>query len=122
MPMRARNPLNEVAAPEIPVPVFGATGVLSAPGPGVFSPATALSGVVGTADGGIGVLVAVGGFTGVLVGRTGVLVGAGVGVLTMSGVQFVHGGSFVSLRLRKVTCVAGLAGVRLLTEAALAGV
>ena len=82
MPITARKPLNEDPEPEMPVPVLGAIGVLSAPGPGVFSPATASSGVVGTADGGTGV------FTDVLVGRTGVLVG--VGVLTISGVQLVQ--------------------------------
>ena len=87
MPMRARKPLSEDPEPEMPVPVFGAIGVLSAPGPGVLSPATALSGVVGAAVAGAGVFV---GATGVLVGRTGVLVGVSVGVLRISGVQFVQ--------------------------------
>ena len=96
MPMRARNPLNEVAAPEIPVPVFGATGVLSAPGPGVFSPATTSVVVVlvAVAVGGTGVLVAFGG-TVVLVGVAAGVVGVGVGVLTMSGLQFVQSGVMV---------------------------
>ena len=92
MPMRARKPLNELAAPELAVPVLGAIGVLTAPGPGVFSPATASSGVVGTAVAGTGGFV---GATGVLVGRTGVLVG--VGVLTISGVQFVQSGVTVGV-------------------------
>ena len=91
--MRARKPLNEDPEPEMPVPALGAIGVLSAPGPGVFSPATASSGALGAAvAGATGVLV---GATGVLVGRTGVLVG--VGVLTISGVQFVQSGVTVGV-------------------------
>ena len=92
MPMRARKPLNEDPEPEMPVPVLGAIGVLSAPGPGVFSPATASSGAVGAAVAGAGVFV---GATGVLVGRTGVLVG--VGVLKISGVQVVQSGVTVGV-------------------------
>ena len=89
MPIRARKAVNEEPEPEMPPPVLGAIGVLFAAGPGVFSPATALSGAVGTAVAGMAVLVdATGVFTGVLVGRTGVLVG--VGVLTMSGAQVVQ--------------------------------
>ena len=91
MPMSARTPVNEEPEPEMPLPVLGAIGVLFAPGPGVFSPATA-STVVFVAVGGMGVLVAVDVLTGVAAGAVGVGDGVGVevGVLTMSGVQFVQ--------------------------------
>ena len=89
IPSRARKPVNEEPEPEMPLPVLGAIGVLSAAGPGVFSPATA-STVVFVAVGGMGVLVAVDVLTGVAAGAVGDGVGVEVGVLTMSGVQFVH--------------------------------
>ena len=43
VPIKARTPVNEGPESEMPLPVFGAIGVLSAAGPGVFSPATALN-------------------------------------------------------------------------------
>ena len=77
-----------------PPPVLGAIGVAEAAGPGVRSPTTVLTGLgsVGVAVGGTGVLVGVAGVVGVGVGTVGVGVGP----------QFTHGGSFVTLRLRKV--------------------
>ena len=82
-PMRARKPLNEAAVPATPLPVLGAIGVLRAPGPGVFSPAT--MSVFGVALGstvffGSSVVTGVGGTTGVV---------PGVGVVRMSGLQLL---------------------------------